>query len=82
MHVARFEPANFGRVERLRIAIDAARTAHDAGAVRRLEWKLQVGLSVLFTLYAAAALAWGFAARRPTQAGIKCGRAKTGGIQT
>lgn len=43
------------------VAIEAARMAHDVDAARHLQWKLQVGLSVLFTLYAAAALAWGFA---------------------
>jgi hypothetical protein len=47
------------------LAIAAAREAHDLDAARHLEWKLQVGLSVLFTLYAAAALAWGFARRIP-----------------
>jgi uncharacterized membrane protein len=48
------------------LAIDAARAAGDLDAARNLQWKLQVGLSVLFTLYAAAALAWGFARRIPT----------------
>jgi uncharacterized membrane protein len=47
------------------LAIAAARGAHDLDAARHLEWKLQVGLSVLFTLYAAAALAWGFARKIP-----------------
>jgi hypothetical protein len=47
------------------LAIAAARAAHDLDAARHLEWKLQVGLSVLFTLYAAAALAWGFARKIP-----------------
>jgi uncharacterized membrane protein len=47
------------------IAIAAARQVHDLNAARHLEWRLQVGLSVLFTLYAAAALAWGFARRIP-----------------
>jgi len=47
------------------LAIQAARTAGDLDAARHLQWKLQVGLSVLFTLYAAAALAWGIARRIP-----------------
>ena len=47
------------------LAIAAARGAGDLDAARHLEWKLQVGLSVLFTLYAAAALAWGFARKIP-----------------
>ena len=47
------------------LAIEAARTAGDLDAARRLQWKLQVGLSVLFTLYAAAALGFGLARRIP-----------------
>ncbi len=47
------------------LAIQAARAAGDLDAARHLQWKLQVGLSVLFTLYAAATLAWGIARRIP-----------------
>jgi len=47
------------------LAIEAARTARDLDAARHLAWKLQVGLSVLWTLYAAAALAWGLARSIP-----------------
>ncbi len=37
----------------------------DLDAARHLQWKRQVGLSVLFTIYAAAALGWGLARRVP-----------------
>jgi len=47
------------------LAIQAAQAVRDVNAARHLQWKMQVGLSVLFTLYAAAALAWGFARRIP-----------------
>lgn len=47
------------------LALSAARAAGNLDAARHLQWKLQVGLSVLFTLYAAAALAWGFARSLP-----------------
>lgn len=43
------------------VAIDTARAAGDLDAAKLLQWKLQVGLSVLWTLYAATALGWGFA---------------------
>ena len=56
---------SIGWILRQDLAIEAARAAHAKDAARHLEWKLQVGLSVLFTLYAAAALAWGFARRIP-----------------
>jgi hypothetical protein len=42
------------------VALDAARAEGDGELARHLRWKLQVGLSILWTLYAAAALAWGF----------------------
>jgi uncharacterized membrane protein len=47
------------------LAIQAARAVNDIDAARHLQWKQQVGLSVLFTLYAAAALAWGFVRKIP-----------------
>ena len=47
------------------LAVAAARAADDSGSARKLQWKQQVGLSLLFTLYAAAALAWGFVRRIP-----------------
>jgi hypothetical protein len=47
------------------LAIAAARHFRDLEAAKHLEWKLQVGLSVLFTLYAAAALTWGFVRKIP-----------------
>ncbi|MBI2543673.1 MAG: DUF2339 domain-containing protein [Candidatus Rokubacteria bacterium] len=36
------------------------RAARQWDEVREVEWRTQVGLSVLWTLYAAAAMAWGF----------------------
>jgi uncharacterized membrane protein len=47
------------------IAIRTARDAGDLDAASRLEWARQVGLSVLWTVYAAAALAWGFLRAEP-----------------
>lgn len=38
----------------------AARRARDFAEVGRVEWRTQLGLSVLWTVYAALALAWGF----------------------
>ena len=40
--------------------VAAARAAGRHGLVGELRWRTQIGLSVLWTLYAAAALAWGF----------------------
>jgi hypothetical protein len=51
---------------RERVALDAARAAADASAQQHLWWRLHVGLSVLWTLYAAGALAWGFARSLPS----------------
>jgi len=43
----------------------AARQARDFAEVARVDWRTQVGLSLLWTLYAAAALAWGFVRGTP-----------------
>ncbi len=43
----------------------AARRARDFAGVARVDWRTQVGLSLLWTLYAAAALAWGFVRGTP-----------------
>jgi uncharacterized membrane protein len=43
----------------------AARQARDFAELARVEWRTQVGLSLLWTFYAAAALAWGFARGTP-----------------
>ncbi len=42
------------------VALEAARTGGRPIAVGEIRWRTQVGLSVLWTLYAAVALAWGF----------------------
>ena len=42
-----------------------ARRARDFAEVARVEWRTQVGLSLLWTFYAAAALAWGFVRGTP-----------------
>ena len=44
---------------------DAARAARRWDLAREIEWRTQVGLSVLWTLYAAAAMAWGFIRSAP-----------------
>jgi uncharacterized membrane protein len=49
-----------GWAQHQQVALRAARTARDWPLAGRIEWTMQVGLSVLWTLYAAAALAWGF----------------------
>ena len=49
---------NWTRYQEMRVA--AARTAGRTQLVGELRWRTQVGLSLLWTLYAAAALAWGF----------------------
>lgn len=43
----------------------AARAAGQSRAVGELRWRTQVGLSVLWTLYGALALAWGFVRKDP-----------------
>jgi uncharacterized membrane protein len=45
--------------------VTAARTAGQDRLVGELRWRTQIGLSVLWTLYAAAALAWGFLRASP-----------------
>ncbi len=47
------------------VARQAARQARRFDAVREIQWRTQVGLSVLWTLYAAGALAWGFLRSSP-----------------
>ncbi len=42
------------------VEASAARTAGQGDLVRQTEWRKEIGLSVLWTLYAAAAMAWGF----------------------
>ena len=42
-----------------------ARRARDFAEVARVEWRAQVGLSLLWTFYAASALAWGFVRGTP-----------------
>ena len=49
---------NWTRYQEMRVV--AARTAGRTQLVGELRWRTQVGLSLLWTLYAAAALAWGF----------------------
>ena len=68
---------SIGWILRQGLAIQAARAVQDANAARHLQWKMQVGLSVLFTLYAAAALAWGFVRRIP---GVRYGALALFGI--
>ena len=48
------------------VGADAARAARRWDLAREIEWRTQVGLSVLWTLYAAAAMAWGFIRSAPT----------------
>jgi hypothetical protein len=45
--------------------VTAARGAGRNQLVGELRWRTQIGLSVLWTLYAAAALAWGFVRSNP-----------------
>jgi uncharacterized membrane protein len=45
--------------------VTAARTAGRTQLLGELQWRTQIGLSVLWTLYAAVALAWGFLRSRP-----------------
>jgi hypothetical protein len=47
------------------MGVVAARTAGRNQLVGELRWRTQVGLSLLWTLYAAAALAWGFLRSNP-----------------
>jgi uncharacterized membrane protein len=49
---------NWTRYQEMRVT--AARPAGRTQLVGELRWRTQVGLSLLWTLYAAAALAWGF----------------------
>jgi uncharacterized membrane protein len=49
---------NWTRYQEMRVA--AARSAGRTQLVGELRWRTQVGLSLLWTLYAATALAWGF----------------------
>jgi uncharacterized membrane protein len=46
-------------------ALDKARATRRLNLVSEIGWKTQVGLSMLWTLYAAAALAWGFVRSSP-----------------
>jgi uncharacterized membrane protein len=54
-----------GWAQHQQVALRAARAARDWPLAGRIEWTMQVGLSVLWTLYAAAALAWGFIRSQP-----------------
>jgi uncharacterized membrane protein len=54
---------NWTRYQEMGVA--AARTAGRNHLVGELRWRTQVGLSLLWTLYAAAALAWGFLRANP-----------------
>lgn len=47
------------------VGANAARAVRDWELAREIEWKTQVGLSVLWTLYAAATMAWGFIRSAP-----------------
>ena len=46
-------------------ALESAAQAAGRRAVGDVRWRVQVGLSVLWTVYAALSLAWGFARRNP-----------------
>jgi uncharacterized membrane protein len=46
-------------------AVESAARAGGRRVVGDVGWRVQVGLSVLWTIYAALALAWGFARRNP-----------------
>jgi uncharacterized membrane protein len=54
---------NWTRYQESRVA--TARSAGRNQLVAELRWRTQVGLSLLWTLYAAAALAWGFIRSNP-----------------
>jgi uncharacterized membrane protein len=54
-----------GWAQHQQVALRGARAARAMELAGRIEWTMQVGLSVLWTLYAAAALAWGFVRSRP-----------------
>jgi len=54
---------NWTRYQESRVA--TARSAGRNQLVAELRWRAQVGLSLLWTLYAAAALAWGFIRSNP-----------------
>ncbi len=56
---------SLGWVRYENVGADAARAARHSELVREIEWRTQVGLSVLWTLYAAAAMAWGFIRSAP-----------------
>ncbi len=46
------------------VALRDARAVGDDSLASHITWKLQVGVSLLWTLYAAAALAWGFVSEK------------------
>ncbi|HET9854721.1 MAG TPA: DUF2339 domain-containing protein [Methylomirabilota bacterium] len=54
---------NWTRYQEMRVA--ATRTAGRPAFVGELRWRTQVGLSLLWTLYAGATLAWGFLRSKP-----------------
>jgi uncharacterized membrane protein len=54
---------NWTRYQETRVA--TARTSGRHQLIGELRWRTQVGLSLLWTLYAAAALAWGFLRSNP-----------------
>ncbi len=56
---------SIGWVRYENVGADAARATRRSELVREIEWRTQVGLSVLWTLYAAAAMAWGFIRSAP-----------------
>jgi uncharacterized membrane protein len=52
---------SLGWIDHQHVALRGARASGNPARVRHVRWVLQVGLSVLWTVYAGAALAWGFA---------------------
>jgi uncharacterized membrane protein len=52
-------------IEHQEMALRTARSALDWDAVAELRWKMQVGLSVLWTAFAAGSLVWGFVRDSP-----------------
>ncbi len=54
-----------GWVDHERFLLEQAMIVEPEALSHRIAWRLQVGLSVLWTFYAAATLAWGFLTRTP-----------------
>jgi uncharacterized membrane protein len=57
---------SLGWTDHMTIVRRGALVARDRDLAADLGWRTQVGLSVLWTLYAGAALAWGFVRRAPS----------------